>query len=570
MKTICMLTALAVVYSALAGAAAEPAVFAELPYGEDARQRLDLYLPPDYKTHAGPLPLILLIHGGGWEAGDKEGVRGYARFFVDQGFAAAGINYRLRPAHLLPTQITDCQSAVRWLRGHAKDYNLDPARVGAWGHSAGGHLAAALGAGADVQAVCDFCGPTDFTDYAGDGKPINGLPAFFGGALAEKWDAVLQASPALRVTRDSAPMLIVHAPDDELVPLAQSRKLLAALQTNGVPGELIELAAGTGGHGSRDFNSPDTARRVMEFFERYLVRPKLARLVIGPPGLDDARPLRDLAAHPEQWGRLRAASGAVLYADHVLNRQVADDADLTDLLARLRQQRLPLQLEVGAVKPWGETGAACFEKQQPMWARFLRCGAWIEGIAMDEPLNCCTDRLNKDMAYAAEETADFIARVRQAYPHWTVGDIEGFPALTADELIRWVDALSEKLKQRNVRGLDFFRIDTDWMHFVQNTGRGSWRDLRRVEEHCRGRGIPVSVVYWAADYPAMQKRGLADDLTWYVGVLQMGFDYAAAGGRPDQAVVQSWVGAPQKTLPETEPFTFTRSALDLAERVFKA
>jgi hypothetical protein len=173
------------------------------------------------------------------------------------------------------------------------------------------------------------------------------------------------------------------------------------------------------------------------------------------------------------------------------------------------------------------------------------------------------------MEFAAEETATFIALVRQHYPHWAIGDIEGFPALSADELIQWIDLLETKLKQKNVRGLDFFRVDTDWMHFVHNTGRGSWKDLKRIENHCRNKKIPISIAYWAADYPAMKRLEIADDTTWYVGVMQMGFNYAAAGGQPDQIVVQSWVDAPQKIVPESEPFTFTNSARDLIGRLLK-
>ncbi|MDR3109194.1 MAG: hypothetical protein LBU65_05840 [Planctomycetaceae bacterium] len=299
------------------------------------------------------------------------------------------------------------------------------------------------------------------------------------------------------------------------------------------------------------------------------VTPAVARFVLGPSGMNDGQAIRELAEHPEQWATVRAKTGSILYADHVLNRQFKDDAPLTELFGKFRKINVPLQLEVGAVKPWGTTGADCFNKQKPTWDRFLRCGALIDGIAMDEPLNCCREHLKKDTEFAAAETAAFITLIRQHYPQWTVGDIEGFPSVSADELIQWVDILEAKLKQNGSRGIDFFRVDTDWMHFVQNTGRGSWKDLKRIENHCRSKNIPLSVIYWAADYPAMRKLELADDKTWYVGVMQMGFNYAAVGGKPDQIVIQSWVDAPQQTVPETKPFTFTNSARDLIERFVK-
>lgn len=203
-----------------------------------------------------------------------------------------------------------------------------------------------------------------------------------------------------------------------------------------------------------------------------------------------------------------------------------------------------------------------------MWERFLRCGAVIEGLALDEPFNCCDTHLKMENAieYAAEETANFIALVREKYPDWSIGDIEGFPALNAEQLIRWIDLLQSKLETKAVCGLDFFRIDVDWMHFVHDTGKGSWNDVKRIEEHCRKKNIPFSIVYWAANYPAMRKKNLADDTTWYVGTMQMGFDYTVVGGNPDQVLIQSWVEGPNRILSENEPFTFLRSAFDVSER----
>ena len=299
---------------------------------------------------------------------------------------------------------------------------------------------------------------------------------------------------------------------------------------------------------------------------------QIPAFVLGPPGRNDGQALRALADHPEQWAKVRSRAGNLLYADHVLHRQNGDDDTLTELLGKFRKMNLPLQLEVGAVKPWGKTGAETFAKQKPMWERFLRCGALIDSIALDEPFVCCaffiTDELGgiDPLEYAAAETVEFIAWVRKDYPDWKIGSIEGFPSLSTEQLIQWIDLLEEKLKAKGVRGLDFFRIDTDWMHFVHDTKKGSWGDMKRVEDHCRRKGIPFSVIYWAANYPAMLKQNLADDLTWYVGVLQMGYAYAAVGGKPDQIVVQSWVEGPNTILPETKPFTFTHSALDLSER----
>ena len=301
------------------------------------------------------------------------------------------------------------------------------------------------------------------------------------------------------------------------------------------------------------------------------VRP-IPAFVLGPPGRNDGQAIRELADLPDQWATVRSRVGNLVYADHVLHRQNKDDDTLTELLGKFRRMNLPLQLEVGAVKPWGKTGAEVFTAQKPMWERFLRCGALIDSIVLDEPFVCCMFSIKDDLegvdplVYAATETAAFIALVRKDYPNWKIGSIEGFPSLSADQLIQWIDLLEVKLKAKGVRGLDFFRIDTDWMHFVHDTKKGSWGDMKRIEDHCRRKGIPFSVIYWAANYPAMLKQDLADDRTWYVGVLQMSYAYAAVGGKPDQIVVQSWVEGPNTILPETKPFTFTHSALDLSER----
>ena len=295
-------------------------------------------------------------------------------------------------------------------------------------------------------------------------------------------------------------------------------------------------------------------------------RPELPKCVIAPPGFDECRALRELAHAPEQWEQCRKHIDAINIADHVLHRHFGDDKELADLFGSFKTMNLPIHLEVGAVKPWGKTGKECFERQKPQWERFIRLGADIRGIAMDEPLNCCDTHLKMENAleYAATETAEFIALVRKDYPDWIIGDIEGFPALPVDQVVLWLDTLQSKLEAKGVRGLDFFRLDVDWMHFVHNTGKGSWHDVKRIEEVCRSRGIPFSIVYWAADYPSLDNRGLATDQVWYVGVMQMYFDHLAVRGRPDQIVVQSWVNGPKTILPESEPFSFVRSVGDVA------
>ena len=125
-----------------------------------------------------------------------------------------------------------------------------------------------------------------------------------------------------------------------------------------------------------------------------------------------------------------------------------------------------MELEVGAVKEWGPTGEATFNAESPMWDRFQRLGATLGAVAMDEPLCCVRSNLKRPAEYAVQETANFIALVRKRYPEVLIGDIEPAPFLSTPELIGWVEALQKRLADMGVRGLDFFRLDVDWVHYV--------------------------------------------------------------------------------------------------------
>jgi hypothetical protein len=146
-----------------------------------------------------------------------------------------------------------------------------------------------------------------------------------------------------------------------------------------------------------------------------------------------------------------------------------------------------------------------------------------------------------------------------------IGDIEAYPFAPLDDHFRWIEALQKRLAEMNVRGLDFYRVDVDWVHFIH--GHGSWSEVKRLEQYCRRRKLPFSLIYWAADYPALSHMGLADDATWYVSLIQQGYDYALVRGAPEQYVVQSWVNGPPRIMPETDPWSFTRSVLDF-HRIF--
>ena len=146
-----------------------------------------------------------------------------------------------------------------------------------------------------------------------------------------------------------------------------------------------------------------------------------------------------------------------------------------------------------------------------------------------------------------------------------IGDIETYPSIPLEDHFRWIDTLQQRLAERKVRGLDFYRLDVNWAEFVV-FDRGNWKEVRALERHCRQLKLPFSLIYWASGLPGMRQRGLADDSTWYVGIQQQGYDYAMVDGAPVQYVVESWVAAPSNCVPETADWTFTRSVLDFSRR----
>ncbi len=244
------------------------------------RHRLDLYLP---EKAAGPLPVIVWVHGGGWRGGSKENCPAVP--FAAKGYAVASINYRLSQHAIFPAQIEDCKAAVRWLRAHAKAYNLDPERFGAWGSSAGGHLVALLGTSGDikeleggggnpeqssrVQAVVDWYGPTDFTRMGGKhDSPTSAESLLLGGPVQEHKDRAAKANPITYVSKDDPPFLILHGDKDTLVPLSQSELLADALKKAGAEVTLRVIRGA--GHGGPAFFTPENRRLVEEFFAKHL------------------------------------------------------------------------------------------------------------------------------------------------------------------------------------------------------------------------------------------------------------------------------------------------------------
>lgn len=206
--------------------------------------KLDLYLPK--RPTAEKIPCIVVIHGGGWRSGDKSCFSHIAGALAEQGFAAACIGYRLLPEVEFPAPVLDCKAAVRWVRANAAKHGIDPDLIGAIGGSAGGHLVAMLGtsdrvaklegdggnAGVSsrVQAVVAMATPADMTRLGERSK----LDA----------DIAKLISPVTHVTKDSAPLLLLHGTKDALVPMAQSELLLEKYRKAGAGAELVKIEGG--------------------------------------------------------------------------------------------------------------------------------------------------------------------------------------------------------------------------------------------------------------------------------------------------------------------------------------
>ncbi len=246
--------------------------------------KLDLARPAEGN---GPFPAVLVIHGGGWRAGNKSENRPALMEFARRGYVAVSPQYRFAPKDVFPAQIHDAKAAVRWVKGHAKEYKVDPARVGAMGFSAGGHLSLMLGttgasdglegdaAGAtvdsSVQAVVNFSGPTDLSvsDFPELSRSL--VKDFLGGDPKDRAKEAAQASPVKFLSKGDAPILSFQGTKDPLVPVTQATKLAEAMTAAGVPGR-VEFFVGAGhGWGGEELKHSMTG--TFEFFDRYL-KPK--------------------------------------------------------------------------------------------------------------------------------------------------------------------------------------------------------------------------------------------------------------------------------------------------------
>jgi acetyl esterase/lipase len=235
----------------------------DVAYGDVDResQLLDVYLPP---AGGDPRPAVVLFHGGAWMYGisGRADMDVPARALAAAGYVAVNVEYRRTGdpagAYLWPDQLDDAQRAVRWVRANADSYGVDPERVGAYGHSAGAHLASMLGVretrddtdaalagiSSRVSSVVALAGHFDLTIPYPQQFDRDSVTALLGGTVEEVPDAYSDASPVTWVDADASPFLIIHGGADDMNPPVQARTMVDALHGAAIDVIYAELARG--------------------------------------------------------------------------------------------------------------------------------------------------------------------------------------------------------------------------------------------------------------------------------------------------------------------------------------
>jgi acetyl esterase/lipase len=304
--------------------------YTSIPHGKLA---MDVARPKS----PGKYPGIVLIHGGGFSAGNRDSYLPMAIRLAQNGYVAAAVSYRLTPIVQFPLPLYDVKAAVRFLRANSSKFDVDKEHMGAIGASAGATWSQFLavtrnmpqfeGAGAhreqssSVDCAISYYGRSDMRRaYEGSRNAGEALPPLLGGDRMNALDAHFRASPLNWVNPDSAPILAVHGTRDQNVPFEQSVWLVERLRSVGVEAELETLAEA--GHGFKGADDERAFTRALDFLNRKL-KPKLLetrRLMVndhGPGGeiLSIAWPSgRVLWRRPNH----RATEVAALPGGHVL------------------------------------------------------------------------------------------------------------------------------------------------------------------------------------------------------------------------------------------------------------
>ena len=251
---------------------------------------LDVHVPEG----TGPFPIAILVHGGGWSRGDKNGldeptkgadVTPWFAPLSAANFTWFSINYRHAPKHRWPACLEDVQSAIRWVKAHAAEYHGDPSRIALFGHSAGGQLVCLAATLADesteVQAVVGFAPVTEFEqELPTRGGLSPSLQALFNRPkeVTPESLALLRAtSPINHVKPGLPPFLLIHGDADKTVPYVQSLNFQTRLRSAGIICDLITIPEGP--HALHRWHelAPDYADRMISWLRATLSNPAPGR-----------------------------------------------------------------------------------------------------------------------------------------------------------------------------------------------------------------------------------------------------------------------------------------------------
>jgi acetyl esterase/lipase len=279
-----ILLAAALISISSSATAADPKIIPDVVYGHKDGMALTFdVLQPEKQNGAG----VLWIQSGGWYSGwrDPKFFAAAGKLFFDKGYTLFIVRHGSAPKYTIPEAVADVRLSARMIRRNAKDWGVDPERLGVTGGSAGGHLSLMLGTTGDdgdptsekevltgssrVACVVALYPPTDLREWVKDPPEIIKKNAGLKPPLSFDPKLAPDVSPLLKVTEKSAPTLLIHGDKDLLVPIEHSKNILEAFEKSKVPAKLVTVEGAAHGFDQKQ-NQEIVAPAMMEWFEKYL------------------------------------------------------------------------------------------------------------------------------------------------------------------------------------------------------------------------------------------------------------------------------------------------------------
>jgi len=244
-------------------------VIDNIPYreGDSKSWKLDLAMPENFGTT--PRSAIVIVHGGGWRAGSKKDLvyRDLLLDYAFQGYVTVSVEYRFDQEAAFPACIEDVKCAVRWLRAHAKEYNINPDKIGAFGHSAGAHLVLMLAMSSENKSLEGDGGWNDYSSkinaVVGGSTPTQIGPQRANWNKPEWW-------PIGYISKNTVPMLLIQGIEDPIVKVNLVDDFVDKLKAAGAP-DLSYIRIEGGDHDVAYSDSLKITKSAMdEFFEKHL------------------------------------------------------------------------------------------------------------------------------------------------------------------------------------------------------------------------------------------------------------------------------------------------------------